>query len=309
MARLVRENELSTTKIYSISDYSSSLTAKCVDYTYLGELSSNSTATSAYVYTGGSSSSKIATYNQFKAQALTASTFDIFVDVMLGNEAGGPCYFIILTERTNLNGKYFVPMCISGNSYSSYQTSYSYNYSGKVFKTGVVRCSNFIIGSIYSSPYGYFYNGVNTCQQMSYTTNGGTNYFSTIGTVSNTKFCTLSGTSKTAGLENELYHETRLNYTDLGSYNADNGICFGNNSTGDFSVYGLQSANIWGSMMFTWLNSGTYAHSGPGLYWKVPNGGNIYIKAAVESRTYSGTKVTLKGKLYMPINVFFTSYT
>jgi hypothetical protein len=115
--------------------------------------------------------------------------------------------------------------------------------------------------------------------------------------------------SNSAGFENELYHETRLNYTDVGSYNTVNGICFGNYSSGDFSVYGVGSSNIWGSMMFTWLNSGTYAHSGPGLYWKVPNGGNIYIKAAVESRTYSGTKVTLKGKLYMPINVFFTSFT
>ena len=309
MARLIRQNELSTTKIYSISDYSSSLTAKCADYTYLSEISSNSTATSGYLYTGSTSGEKIATYSQFKVQALTASTFDIYVNVMLGNEAGGPCTFIVVSDRISLTGKYFVPMCISGSSYNSYQANYPYNYSGKLFMTGVIRCSNFSVNNEYiSTPYGYFINGVNVCQQTSLTTNAGTSYFNAIGQVSNVKFCGLSGTSKTADSTYNLYHETRLYYTEA-SADIAHGICFGNYSSGDYSYYGVMTYSLYGYMTFKWLNSGTNAHSGPGLYWEIPSSGssNIYIKAHITERTYSGTKVTLKGNMYMPINIFFNA--
>ena len=300
MARLARENELSTTKIYSISDYSSSLSAKCVDFTYLSELSITSTATTAYVYTGSASSSKIAIYKQFKAQPLTASSWNIDCDVYFGEASNGAaCEIVIAGSDMGYNqmiGKYFVPGSIAGSSYYGDQSTYVNEYRNKLLVTTAIR-GDFTITNAVSAPYGTFHAAGNTGAASSYI---GTR----IGSVATTqKYCHISGTSKTQGIFYHLYNESGLNYN-----NQKNGIAFGDYSTGSFNLN--QIYNMYGYVYLVWLNSGSKMNAGPGLYFRLlSDATEVYIKARVENRRYNGSIVYLTGKIYMPVHVIATSTT
>lgn len=303
MAKLVRENELSTTKIYNISDYSSSLSAKCVDYTYFSELSITSTATTAYVYTGSTSSPKIATYKQFKTQPLTASTWNIDCDVYFGEaSSGAACEIVIVGSPMGYNqliGKYFVPSEIAGGSYYGEQSSYVSNYRDNLLITTAIRGEFTITNTVEGVPYGTFHAAGNTVSSSSY-------IGSRIGSVATTqRYCHISGTSKDASPQTfyQLYNETGLNYNSHKS-----GLAFGDYSTGSFNYNQILSS--YGYSYLVWLNSGSNMNAGPGLYWRyLSDETEIYIKARVENRRYNGSTVYLTGKLYMPVHVIATSMT